>query len=158
MDFFWTPVFSIATRDLPAHLGGVASGVINTIQELGGVLASAVVGAFLQNRLALALHDEVVAASGQLPAQYQAPFVNGFSNAAHAGFQLGAGQTGANLHLPAQVQAVAQYVFTHAFVDAMHPTMVLPIAVLVLAAFAAAFARAHQPVAAIHREQEAAVA
>jgi len=50
MGCIWTPVFSIGTRDLPAHLGGVASGVINTIQELGGVLASAVVGAFLQNR------------------------------------------------------------------------------------------------------------
>ena len=82
MGFIWTPVFSIGTRDLPAHLGGVASGVINTIQELGGVLASAVVGAFLQNRLALALHDQAVAASGQLPAQYRAGFIQGFSTAA----------------------------------------------------------------------------
>jgi EmrB/QacA subfamily drug resistance transporter len=159
MGFIWTPVFSIATRDIPAHLAGVASGVINTIQELGGVLASAVVGAFLQNRLALALHDQAVTASAQLPAQYQAPFVNGFSNAAHAGFQLGAGQTGASLQLPAAVQALAHYVFTHAFVDAMHPTMVLPIVVLVVAAFAASFARAHKPVAsAIRENQEAAVA
>src|SRR5467141_2128299 len=67
MGCIWTPVFSMATRDLPAHLGGVVSGVINTIQELGGVLASAAVGAFLQNRLALALHDQAVAAAGQLP-------------------------------------------------------------------------------------------
>ncbi|HEY1455503.1 MAG TPA: DHA2 family efflux MFS transporter permease subunit, partial [Candidatus Dormibacteraeota bacterium] len=78
MGFIWTPVFSMATRDLPAHLAGVASGVLNTIQELGGVLASAVVGAFLQNRLALALHDQAVTASGQLPVQYRAPFVDGF--------------------------------------------------------------------------------
>src|SRR5207245_108891 len=83
MGFIWTPVFSIGTRDLPAHLGGVASGVINTIQELGGVLASAVVGAFLQNRLAMALRDQAVAASGQLPDQYRSAFVSGFSNAAH---------------------------------------------------------------------------
>src|SRR5207244_2509542 len=48
MGCIWTPVFSIATRDLPVRLGGVASGVINTIQELGGVLASAAIGAFLQ--------------------------------------------------------------------------------------------------------------
>src|SRR5207302_9097648 len=97
MGCIWTPVFSMATRDLPAHLGGVASGVINTIQEMGGVLASAVVGAFLQNRLALALHDQAVAASGQLPEQFRAAFVNGFSNAAHKGFEVGAGQTGANV-------------------------------------------------------------
>lgn len=79
MGFIWTPVFSIATRDLPAHLGGVASGVINTIQELGGVFASAVVGAFLQNRLALAMHDRAVTAASQLPAQYQQAFVNGLA-------------------------------------------------------------------------------
>jgi EmrB/QacA subfamily drug resistance transporter len=158
MGFIWTPVFSIATRDLPAHLGGVASGVINTIQELGGVFASAVVGAFLQNRLALALHDRAVAASSQLPAQYQQPFINGFSNAAHTGFEVGAGQSGASLQLPAQVQAIAHFVFTHAFVDAMHPTMVLPIVVLVLAASTAVFVRGRQPAELAVHEEEAAVA
>src|SRR5207237_2608910 len=115
MGCIWTPVFSIATRDLPAHLAGVASGVINTIQELGGVLASAIVGAFLQNRLALSLHDQAVAASGQLPEPYRAEFVKGFSHAARTGFEVGAGQSGASLQLPAQVQAIAHSVFTHAF-------------------------------------------
>jgi len=158
MGCIWTPVFSIGTRDLPAHLGGVASGVINTIQELGGVLASAVVGAFLQNRLALALHDRAVEASGQLPPQYRPQFVDGFSNAAHGGFEVGAGQTGASLDLPAQVHAIAQYVFTHAFVDAMHPTLILPIAVLVAAAVASVWVRGpRKAVIALH-EEEAAVA
>jgi EmrB/QacA subfamily drug resistance transporter len=158
MGFIWMPVFSIATRDLPAHLGGVASGVINTVQELGGVFASAVVGAFLQNRLALALHDRAVAASSQLPTQYQQPFINGFSNAAHTGFEVGVGQSGASLQLPAQVQAVAHFVFTHAFVDAMHPTLVLPIVMLVLAASTAVFVRGRQPAALAAHEEEAAVA
>jgi hypothetical protein len=157
MGFIWTPVFSIATRDLPAHLGGVASGVINTIQELGGVFASAVVGAFLQNRLALALHDRAVTASGQLPEQFRRQFVDGFSNAAHSGFEVGAGQSGTSLNLPAQVQAIAHWVFTHAFVDAMHPTLVLPIVVLVLAAACAMFVRGSAAVApaAISKEQAA---
>jgi hypothetical protein len=158
MGFIWTPVFSIATRDLPAHLAGVASGVINTIQELGGVLASAAVGAFLQNRLALALHDQAVAASGRLPAQYRSAFVDGFSHAAHNGFEVGAGQSGTSLALPAQVQAIAHYVFTHAFVDAMHPTIVLPIAILVLAAFASVFVRGHKEATAPAHEAQAAVA
>jgi hypothetical protein len=107
MGFIWTPVFSIATRDLPAHLGGAASGVVNTIQELGGVMASAIVGAFLQNRLADALH-----------------------------------------HQP----------FPHAFVAAMRPTLVLPIAVLVVAALATFFVRAHPPVEMALQEEQAAVA
>src|SRR5262249_20663346 len=139
-------------------LGGVASGVINTIQEMGGVLASAVVGAVLQNRLALALHDRAVAASGQLPEQYRAPFVDGFSNAARSGFEVGAGQSGANFDLPAHAKAIAHVVFTHAFVDAMHPTLVLPIAVLVGAALAAAFVRGAKPAVVSLHEQEAAVA
>jgi EmrB/QacA subfamily drug resistance transporter len=158
MGFIWIPVFSIGTRDLPTHLAGVASGVINTIQELGGVLASAVVGAFLQNRLALSLHDRAVAASAQLPDRYRAPFVDGFSNAARSGFEVGAGQSGAALNLPPQVAAIAHSVFTNAFVDAMHPTLLLPIAVLVVAALAASFVRAPRPVQLALEEENVAVA
>jgi EmrB/QacA subfamily drug resistance transporter len=157
MGFIWIPLFSVGTRDLPPHLAGVASGVINTIQELGGVLASAVVGAFLQSRLALALHDRAIAASGQLPEQYRAAFVNGFSNAGHNGFEVGAGQNGASLQLPAQVEAIAHSVFTNAFVDAMHPTLVLPIVALVVAACAALFMRT-RAVTAVVEEPEVAVA
>jgi hypothetical protein len=48
-------------------------------------------------------------------------------------------------------------VFTHAFVDAMHPTLVLPIVVLVLAAACAMFVRGSAAVApaAISKEQAA---
>ncbi|TMF53359.1 MAG: DHA2 family efflux MFS transporter permease subunit [Chloroflexi bacterium] len=158
MGLIWTPVFSIATRDLPVRLGGVASGVINTIQEMGGVLASAVIGAFLQNRLAVALHDRAVAASGQLPEQYRGQFVDGFSHAARTGFEVGIGQSGANLNLPEQVQAIAHYVFTHAFVDAMHPTMVVPIVILVVAAAASVFVRGPRREAVAAHEEQAAVA
>jgi EmrB/QacA subfamily drug resistance transporter len=56
LGFIWTPVFSMATRDLRPDLAGVASGVINTIQELGTVIGAAVIGALLQNRLAASLH------------------------------------------------------------------------------------------------------
>ncbi|HKC18021.1 MAG TPA: MFS transporter, partial [Candidatus Dormibacteraeota bacterium] len=158
MGCIWIPLFSVGTRDLPAHLGGVASGVINTIQELGGVLASAVVGAFLQNRLALALHDRAVTASSQLPARYRSQFVAGFDSAAHKGFEVGAGQTGASLDLPPPIAAIAHSVFTHAFVDAMHPTLVLPIVALVLAATATLFIRTRQVAAVVREEEEAAVA
>lgn len=71
-----------ATRSLDPKLAGVAAGVINTLQELGTVVASAAVGALLQNRLALALHDEAVARSSQIPADFRAGFVDGFSHAA----------------------------------------------------------------------------
>jgi EmrB/QacA subfamily drug resistance transporter len=57
--FTWTPVFSLATRDLSPRLGGVASGVISTLQELGTVLGAAVVGALLQHRLAAELQHHL---------------------------------------------------------------------------------------------------
>ncbi len=144
MGFIWGPVFQVATRDLRPHLAGVASGVINTIQEMGAVIASAAVGALLQNRLVVALHDRAVAASAQIPAQYRGSFVNGFSNAASRGLEVGAGQSGAGFTPPpgmpasavAQVQALGRSVFTTGFTDAMKPTLILPIAVLVLAALA----------------------
>jgi EmrB/QacA subfamily drug resistance transporter len=167
MGCVWTPVFSIATRSLDPKLAGVASGVINTIQELGTVVASAVVGAVLQNRLATALHDQAVARSTQLPANLQAPFVDGFSHAARNGFQVGAGQSGTSLQLPPGIplqvaqllQDAAHYVFTHAFVDAMRPTLILPLAIIVVAAAGTFFVRADKPsVATEPAEERAAVA
>jgi EmrB/QacA subfamily drug resistance transporter len=144
MGCIWGPVYNLATREIHPELGGIASGILNTIQELGAVVASASVGALLQNRLALALHDRAVAAAGQLPASVAGHFVSGFSNAAHGGLEVGAGQTGTNLTLPpgvpasvaAQVNAAAHSVFTNGFVDAMRPTLILPIAIILLAAVA----------------------
>jgi EmrB/QacA subfamily drug resistance transporter len=149
MGFIWTPVFTLATRDLRPDLGGVASGVLNTIQELGAVVASASVGALLQNRLATALHDHAVTSSRALPAQFQDRFVAAFSGAARGGLEVGAGQTGSGVPLPpglpaqvaAQLQALAHTTFTHAFVDAMRPTLALPIAVIVAAALVACTGR-----------------
>jgi len=167
MGCVWTPVFSIATRNLDPKLAGAASGVINTIQELGTVVASAVVGAFLQNRLATALHDQAVARSAQLPADVRARFVDGFSHAARNGFEVGAGQTGASLQLPPGVpvqvvqmlQDAAHYVFTHAFVDAMRPTLILPMVIIAIAAAGTFFVRADKPAAeAAPAEERAAVA
>ncbi len=151
MACIWSPAFGLATRDLRPDLAGVASGVLNTIQELGAVIASAAVGALLQNRLASSLHDQAVARSADLPPAYRGSFVDGFSHAAKGGFDIGAGQTGAALHLPPGVPAsvarqlaeVAHAVFTNAFVDAMRPTMLLPIAILVLAALGSFALRPH---------------
>jgi hypothetical protein len=136
--------------------------VINTIQELGTVVASAVVGALLQNRLATALHDQALARATQLPAEVRSQFVDGFSHAARNGFQVGAGQSGASLQLPpgvpAQVvqmlQDAAHYVFTHAFVDAMKPTLILPIVIIVIAAAGTFFVRADRPAAAAEPAEE----
>jgi hypothetical protein len=162
-------LFSVATRDIRPELAGVASGVVNTIQEMGAVIASAAVGALLQNRLATALHDEAVHYSAQLPPQFRDRFVDGFGQAAKTGFEVGRGQTGGSVDLPAglpgsvvqTIQQLAHDVFTNAFVSAMRPSMALPIAIIVLAALGCVALRtrplqAEVPVA--EAEQSAAIA
>ncbi len=149
MSGVWTPVFSLATRDLQPRLAGVASGVVSTVQELGAVIGSAAIGALLQNQLANALHTRAVSYAAQLPAQAQAPFVEGFKHAAKSGLQVGRGQSGASVPLPPgvpaqlaeQIQHVAHLVFTQAFVDAMRPTMALAIAIILAGAITALAAR-----------------
>jgi len=142
LGFVWPPVLSMATRDLKPELAGVASGVLNTLQELGAVIASASIGALLQNRLATGLHNQAVSYSAQLPAAFRGQFVQGFSQAASNGLEVGRGQTGGSVQLPPsvpaqivhQVQQIAEAVFAHAFVNAMRPTMVLPIVIVLAAA------------------------
>ena len=138
----WTPVYSLATRDLQPRLAGVASGVLSTVQELGTVIGSAAIGAVLQNRLATGLHDHAVAYSSQVPGLFRASFVEGFNQAASRGLQVGRGQTGGSLQIPAgvpaqvvqQLERLAHAVFTQSFVDAMRPSMALGIVVVVVAA------------------------
>jgi hypothetical protein len=138
--------------------------VLNTIQELGAVVASASVGALLQNRLATALHDRAVDAAGRLPDQFRGAFVEGFAGAAKGGLEVGAGQTGASVPLPPSVppqaaqliQQLAHSTFAHGFVDAMRPTLVLPIAVIVLAALVTLVAARGRTVPTRAAEREAA--
>ena len=138
----WTPVYSLATRDLQPRLAGVASGVLSTVQELGTVIGSAAIGAVLQNRLATGLQEHAVGYSAQLPDAFRSRFVEGFSQAASRGLEVGRGQTGTSLQLPAgipaqiaqQLERLAHAVFTQAFVDAMRPSMALAVAVVLVAA------------------------
>src|ERR1700716_2793205 len=150
MSGVWTPVYDLATRDLKPELAGTASGVLNTMQELGTVIASAAIGAVLQNQLASSLRSEAVAYSSQLPTPFQQPFINGFADAAKQGLEVGAGQNGAALQLPPgipqqvadQLAQLGHAVFTHAFVDAMRPSMALPIAIVIIAAIVSLAAKA----------------
>jgi len=156
----WTPLFDLGTRTLQPRLAGAASGVFSTIQELGAVLATAVIGAVLQNQLATALRAEATTYSAQLPAPVRQPFIDGFASAAKTGFEVGAGQSGTALQLPpgipadvaAQIGQIGHAVFTHAFVDAMRPAMAIALAVVFISALVSTRARqpknvpAHEPV------------
>lgn len=142
MGMTFAPLYSIALRTLDARFGGVASGVINTVQEVGSVIASAAVGALLQNRLATALHEQAVQRAPALPDAVRGRFVDAFNSAASGGLEVGRGETGTAVSLPPdvppqvahQILQLADTVFTNAYVSAMRPTLVLPMVIVALAA------------------------
>jgi hypothetical protein len=142
MGCVFPPMQAIAMRHVPRPLAGAASGVLNTVRQLGTVLGSAVVGAVLQARLATSLREEAVARAGALPEPARQPFVDAFEHASSGRLEVGAGQSGVDLPLPAslpselvdQIATTAHQVFTHAYVAAMRPTLVIPIAMLAIGA------------------------
>ena len=49
--FIWSPLAATATRDLPAELAGASSGVYNATRQVGAVLGSAGMAAFMTSRI-----------------------------------------------------------------------------------------------------------
>ena len=141
MGMTFAPLTTVAMRDIRPQMAGAASGVLNTVRQLGGAVGSAVIGAVLQNRLAVGLHDQAVAYSGQVPAAFRGQFIDGFSHAASSGFKVGVGQTG-GVSLPANIppaaaqalRAIFRQVFDHAYVNAVRPTLTVSIVILAVGA------------------------
>ena len=137
MGMTFAPLTTVAMRDIRPQMAGAASGVLNTVRQLGGAVGSAVIGAVLQNRLASELHDQAVAYSGQVNPAFRNRFIDGFSHVASSGFKVGVGQTG-GVQLPANVppsiaqslQSLFRTVFDNAYVNAVRPTLAVSIVVL----------------------------
>ena len=140
----FAPMTTTAMRNISPRLSGAASGLMNTTRQLGAVLGSAVVGAVLQNRLATALHDEAVAHASSLPAAFRDQFINAF-NVSSGGFQIGRGQAVAHLppglpkNVAEQLAQLGHDVFVSGYIDAMKPTLTVPIALLAIAAVSCLF-------------------
>ncbi|MHB8507313.1 MAG: MFS transporter [Candidatus Dormibacteria bacterium] len=130
-----------ALRDVQPEWAGSASGVINTTRQLGAALGSAVVGAVLQSRLAVAMHDEAVARAADLPPSFRGRFVSEFDRVTHFGFRVGhSWWAGAAVPhgipsraLPA-LERLARHMFATAYVRAMRPTMLVAAAAVFLGA------------------------
>jgi EmrB/QacA subfamily drug resistance transporter len=134
----FAPMTTTAMRDVDPRMAGAASGVLNTTRQVGSVIGTAAVGALLQNRLVSSLTSQAAAASASLPPQARGPFVAGFRQAATSGLLGGAPSSsapaGTSPGLAAQLRRLGAEVFSQGYVHAMRWTMVLPIAVIVLAA------------------------
>ena len=142
MGCIFAPLITTAMRNVQPQLAGAASGVLNTVRQVGMVIGTATVGALLQNRLVASLTSQATSRSAALPPAVRGHFVSQLHKSAENGIRLGAGQNGGSSHaatgLPAQLVAelarIAHEVFTFGFVTAMRQTMVLPIALLVIGA------------------------
>jgi MFS family permease len=142
MGCIFAPMTTVAMRNVDPRMAGAASGVLNTVRQVGQVIGVATVGALLQNRLVSSIATEASARSAALPPQVRGRFVSEMDKSAKSGIQVGAGQSGGSTHLahglPAQVVAeitrIAHDVFTFAFVTAMRQTMLLPIILLAIGA------------------------
>lgn len=86
MAFIWSPLAATATRNLPPHLAGAGSGVYNATRQVGAVLGSAGMAAFMTSRIAADLppmsggsRPEQASAVLQLPEFLHEPFAAAMS-------------------------------------------------------------------------------
>jgi EmrB/QacA subfamily drug resistance transporter len=153
MGCIFAPMVTVAMRNIDPRMAGAASGVLNTVRQVGLVIGTAVVGALLQNRLVSAMADQASVRSAALPPQVRGRFVAGVDDAAKNGIQLGAGQSGGSVHLgpglsarvAAEVARIGHDVFTFAYVTAMRQTMLLPIILLGVGALSCLLIKRDRP-------------
>src|ERR1700719_933333 len=140
MGMTFAPMTTVAMRNISPRVAGAASGVLNTTRQLGAAIASAGIGALLQNHLATTLHDQALSHAASLPVASRAQFIAAFSTVASNGFEIGTGQTGAKLPpgippaVAGQINALAHDVFVSGYIDAMKSSLVVPIAFLAFTA------------------------
>jgi EmrB/QacA subfamily drug resistance transporter len=159
MGMTFAPLTTVAMRNIEPRMAGTASAVLNTTRQVGQAVGSAVVGALLQNRLAITLHDQAVSHAAAVPAAFRDQFIAAFSSVAANGFQIGTGESGAKLPAglpPAVAQQLAALfhdVFVTGYIDALKQTLVLPILVLALTAFSALLIKRRARQAVQHEER-----
>jgi len=158
----FAPLTTIAMSGVPERLAGAASGTLNTMRQAGSVAGTAAVGALLQNRLASSLASQATAHAATLPAAARAPFIDGFRQAAASGtFATGSGTqpklpAGTPPALAHELARLAGIVCGNGYVDAMRQTMILPVAVVALAALTALALRNDRAAKAIRARPHAA--
>jgi EmrB/QacA subfamily drug resistance transporter len=85
MAFIWSPLAATATRNLPPQLAGAGSGVYNTTRQVGSVLGSAGIAAFMTWRISAEMPPTMAetppgeGAVAQLPAYLLGPFSDAMS-------------------------------------------------------------------------------
>ncbi|HTA02897.1 MAG TPA: DHA2 family efflux MFS transporter permease subunit [Streptosporangiaceae bacterium] len=126
----FAPMTTVALRNVNPMMAGAASSVFNTSRQVGTVIGTAGVGALLQNRLIAGFTSQVQVRAANLPLPARDKLVAGFQSAAKGGLEVGSG---------ARTTGLAGQIFTHGFVDAMRPTILVPILFLIAGAASCMF-------------------
>lgn len=85
MAFIWSPLAATATRNLPPDLAGAGSGVYNATRQVGSVLGSAGIAAYMTSRIGAEMPGAAAAAprgegsAAELPAFLHEPFAAAMS-------------------------------------------------------------------------------
>jgi len=152
MGCVFAPLITVAMRNIQPQMAGAASGVLNTVRQVGLVIGTAAVGALLQNRLVSTMASQAASRSAALPPQVRNRFVHEIQNSASNGIQVGAGQNGGIARqsglpasLAAEVARIGHEVFTFAYVEAMRSTMILPVVLLAVGALSCLALRERKP-------------
>jgi EmrB/QacA subfamily drug resistance transporter len=133
----FAPMTTVAMRDIEPRLAGAASGVMNTTRQVGSVIGSASVGALLENRMAVTLTAQATKQAAALPAGYRGPFITSFRQAATSlvgGSATPSLPAGTPHSIAAELTRLGAVTFTDGYVPAMRQTMIMPIAVVLVAA------------------------
>jgi MFS family permease len=134
----FAPMTTVTMRRVPGQLAGAASGVLNTVRQVGGAIGSAAVGAILQNQLASQLSVQAEAFAFRIPASFRRQFIAGLSSAGSA-LEVGPRRS---FSLPPTVppqaaqsiRQAAHDAFGTAYLNAMRPALLVPIGVLLAGA------------------------
>jgi EmrB/QacA subfamily drug resistance transporter len=111
----FAPMITVAMRDVDTDLAGAASGVFNTMRQVGTVVGTAGVGALLANRLTAAWTGESARWAPGTPAALRHLIVRRLVHAANGGLDLAPARAGNRL---------SAEIFSGGFVSAMRPTMI----------------------------------
>ncbi|ATE54501.1 DHA2 family efflux MFS transporter permease subunit [Actinosynnema pretiosum] len=144
----FAPLTATAMREVSPVMAGAASGVLNATRQLGSVLGTAGFGVLLQNRLVDALGRGAEQEAAGLPPELREPFLDGVARAAASGVRFDELQAGSAVRLPdgaspevaERLAGATRHVFSTGFVEAMHSSLALPVAALLVAAGCCLFA------------------
>lgn len=140
------PMNSLAVYRVDPRMAGAASGVLNTVRQLGSVLGGAVVGALMQASLAENTVREAREAAQDLPPEARGPFAEAVEPEHGAGVELGGPAPsqppeGLPDAVAGRLSELAGQVFSQAFTDTFREVGWVAVAAMAAGLAATAFSR-----------------